>query len=178
MNVERGPGEPKHEHDPRDDGGNRQPHCQGKPERLKIGGQQQKDDTDCHQEPQTQTAEHLRHRLDLPAHGHVHPIRRLSRIADRLLHAGRRASLILAVDVRAECQHALHVVAVIFAERGAVGNAGNIAQVDLSARPASDGEVLDLLQGIHLVLGDLDLHLITNAALGIRPIIRGGVATG
>jgi hypothetical protein len=66
----------------------------------------------------------------------------------------------------------------MFAERCAVGDAGNIAQVDLLARPASDGEVLHLLQGIHLMLGDLDLHLITNAALGIRPIIRGGVATG
>src|SRR5882672_6802567 len=41
LNVERGPGEPKHEYDPGDDGGNRQPHCQGKPERLEIGGQQQ-----------------------------------------------------------------------------------------------------------------------------------------
>src|SRR5580700_10341807 len=49
---------------------------------------------------------------------------------------------------------------VIFAECGAVGNAGHIAQVDLSARPASDGQILDFLQGIHLVLGDLDLHLI------------------
>jgi len=103
----------------------------------------------------------------LPAHGHVHPIGRLACIADRPLHAGCRASQILAGDVRAQRQHALHVVAVIFAERRAVGNAGHVAEVDLSARPASDGEVLYLLQGIHLVLGDLDLHLIANAALGI-----------
>src|SRR5258708_1160527 len=40
LNVERGPGEPKHKHDPGDDGRNRQPHRQGKPERLEIGGQQ------------------------------------------------------------------------------------------------------------------------------------------
>jgi hypothetical protein len=44
-------------------------------------------------------------------HGHVHSIGRLSRIVDRLLHTGCRASQILAVDVGAECQHALHVVA-------------------------------------------------------------------
>jgi hypothetical protein len=42
--------------------------------------------------------------------------------------------------------------------------AGHVAEVDLSARPASDGEVLHLLQGIHLLLGDLDLHLIADAA--------------
>src|SRR5216684_1408502 len=115
---------------------------------------------------------------DLPPHGDVHPIGRLAGITDRLLHAGCRASEILARDVCAQRQHALHVVAVIFAERCAVGNAGHVAEVDLSARPPSDGQVLHLLQGIHLVLGDLDLHLITNAALGIGPIIRGGVATG
>ncbi len=178
MNVERGPGEPKHQHDPGDDGGDRQPHRQGKPERLEIGGQQQQDDHHRHQEPQTQATKHLRHRLDLSAHGHVHPIWRLSRIFDSLLHAGSRASEILAGNVCAQRQHALHVVAVIFAERRAVGDAGNIAEVDLSARPACDGEVLHLLQRIHLVLGDLDLHLITNAALRIGPIIRGGVATG
>jgi hypothetical protein len=51
LNVERGPGEPKQEHDPGDDGGDRQPNSQGKPERLEIGGQQQKDDTDRHQQP-------------------------------------------------------------------------------------------------------------------------------
>ena len=84
-------------YDAGDDGGNRQPHRQGKPERLEIGGQQQKDDTHRHQKPQTQTSEHLRHRLDLPAHGDIHPIGRLSRIVDRLLHAGCRASQILAV---------------------------------------------------------------------------------
>ncbi len=178
MNVERGPREPKHEYDTGDDGGNCQPHRQGKPKRLEIGGQQEKDDTHRHQEPQTQASEHFRHRLHLPAHGHVYPVGRLSRIADSLLHASCRASQILAGDVRAQCQHALHVVAVIFAERRAVGDAGHIAQVDLVARPASDGEILHLLQGIQLLLGDLDLHLIANAALGIRPIIRGGVATG
>src|SRR5258707_8894777 len=69
LNVERGPGEPKHEYDSGDDGRNRRPHRQGKPERLEVGGQQQEDDPHRHQESQTQASEHLRHRLDLHAGG-------------------------------------------------------------------------------------------------------------
>jgi hypothetical protein len=145
---------------------------QGKPERLEIGGQQQKDDADRHQEPRTQAAEHFRHRLDLTPHGHRHPIGRLARISDRLLHAGSRTSQILAGNVRAQRQHALHVVAIVFAERRAVGDAGHIAQVDLLGRPTGDREVLHLLERVHLLLGDLDLHLIADAALGIGPVIR------
>jgi len=125
-------------YDPGDDGGNRRPHRKRKPERLEVGGQQQEDDTHRHQESQTQASEHLRHRLDLPAHCYIHPIGRLSRIFDSLLHAGCRASEILTRGVCAQCQHALHVVAVIFAERCTVGNAGHVAEVDLSARPVAD----------------------------------------
>src|SRR6267154_3021541 len=36
LNVERGPGEPQHKHDPGNDGGNRRPYRQGKPERLEV----------------------------------------------------------------------------------------------------------------------------------------------
>jgi hypothetical protein len=41
----------------RDHGRDRQPHRQGKPQGLEIGGQYQKDHTHGHQEPKTETSE-------------------------------------------------------------------------------------------------------------------------
>ena len=51
----------------------------------------------------------------------VDPGGRLARRHDRLLTWTATRAQILAGDIRAQRQHALHVVAVVFAERRAVG---------------------------------------------------------
>ena len=94
-----------------------------------------------------------------------------------MLHLFGRAAEVLACDVCAERQHPLHVVAVIFAERGPFGNSGYVAKANLPSRAPGNWDVLHLFERAHLMLGNLDLDLVADAAPGVGPVVSGGVAT-
>jgi hypothetical protein len=80
------------------------------------------------------------------------------------------AAEVLAGDVGRQAGDALHVVAVVLAGHRARADRGHVAQQEARAPGALDGDGLDLADRIHDGVGDLDLHLVADAGLGVGPV--------
>ena len=114
LDVQRRAGDPQRDRNAGDDRGDREHDRERQPEGLKIRRQQQKDHDHRDEEPELEAAEHLLHRHDLPAHGHVHALRRARRPwrapATRWSATPPRSS---PRDIGLQRQHPLHVVPVV-----------------------------------------------------------------
>ena len=159
--------------DAHQDGGECHDHRKSNPTRLKIGDEQKEDGNDRQNYAELQIRDHLGQWGELTADADADPPRRFGKASQRLLHRGARASQVGVVNVRRDRDHALHVAAVILAERLADTEIGHIPQ----QRRQSPAGMLhryrcDVVDRVGLCLGHLDLNLIGDPAARIGPVDR------
>ena len=80
-------------------------------------------------------------------------------------------SQVRAGDVRRQADHALHIVAVILAGHGSRIDRGDVAEQERRGTLPLDRDRLDLGQRVQRLVGDLDLHLVADAGLGVGPVV-------
>ena len=131
LNIQRGLRHSQHDHDTGDDGRHDQDDGQREAEALKIGRQQQKDHYDGDDQAVVQAAKKFLHGGDLAADIDGDAGGRVARIFGGLLQIGCDAAEIFAGDIGPQREHAGHVVAVVLAQHGAVGYAGDLAHLQL-----------------------------------------------
>ena len=110
---------------------------EGEPQRLKVRGEQQKDDDDGDDEPGGDVREGLAHRADLAAHGDGRTARRRAGPRDRRVDLADGSSQILAGDVRRQRDHALTVDAIVFADDRRVLDRRDVAEQRVRAALAA-----------------------------------------
>src|SRR5208337_3463767 len=79
---------------------------------------------------------------------------------------------VLTRDVSGQAHDTLHVVAVVLAGHGPRADFGHVAEQQRIAAGPLDRDRLDLGDRVHDLVGDLDLHLVADACLGVGPVVR------
>ena len=145
---------------------------------MEIGGQQQENHHHRQQKAGSETLQHLLHRHDLSAHCHAYPRRRGAEFLDRAPHLLRDTTQIRAADVGGDRYHALHVVAFVLTDGGALGDVCNVAEQNRLAVAVSDRNVFRLFNRVHIVLWNLHLDLVGDTTVWVGPVVGHDKAAG
>ena len=122
--------------------------------------------------PIARPAEDLLHRRDLAADVDGRPLGRRAGPRDRPLDVAGDPAQVLARDVGGQAHRPLHVVAVVLARHRPRADLGHVAEQELPVQAGLlDRHRLDCLERVHDLVGDLDLHLVADAGLGVGPVV-------